>query len=293
LAIAALMFGLACSRSGDVSQPTPTSSAKRIVCANAAATEFVCRLVGPERVAAFPEQADDYVSIDLKSGGFERVTRFSRYVTESVLALAPDLVVTHEWQSADTTSILRAQGIHVIVLKSATSYEEIRSTLADLGRQLSAEERAAAITSELDARVAALRVSAPKRAGLRALVYTNDGTGGSTAGARTTPDTIIRLAGMKNAAAEAGLTGHVALDFERLLALDPDVLIVSKLSRGDGGSPTRSVVESSPALAGLRARKLGRIVEVSAALMAADSPPIIDAAELVALEVDELLDEPR
>lgn len=293
IAIVVLMLSLSCSReSAGASAPSP-STARRIVCGNAAATEFVCRLVEPERVAAFPEQADDYVSIDLKAGGFERVPRFSRYVTETLLALAPDLVVTHEWQSADTTSVLRSQGVHVIVLKSATSYEEIRTTLTDLGRQLGAEERAAAIVSELDSRVAALGVSARKRAGLRALVYTNDGTGGSTAGAKTTPDTIIKLAGMKNAAAEAGLTGHVTLDFERLLALDPDVLIVSKLSRGDGGSPTRAVVESSPALANLRARKLGQIVEISAAMMAADSPPIIDAAELVVLDVDELLNEPR
>jgi ABC-type Fe3+-hydroxamate transport system substrate-binding protein len=104
---------------------------------------------------------------------------------------------------------------------------------------------------------------------------------------------MIRLAGMKNAAAEAGLTGHVPLDFERLLSIDPDVLIVSKLSRGDGGSPTRAVIEASPLLATLRARKLGRIVEMSALLMAADSPPIVDGAEWVAAEVDRLLAEPR
>jgi iron complex transport system substrate-binding protein len=263
------------------------------VCANAAATEFVCRLVSPDRVVGIPEQADDYVSLDLRSGGFERIPRFSRYATETLLALGPDLVVTHEWQSIDTTNILRSQGVQVIVLKSATSYADIRATLTDLGERFAAGPRAARIVQELDARVEALRASGGARAGLRALVYTNDGTGGSTAGAGTTPDTIIRLAGLKNAAAEAGLSGHVTLDFERLLAIDPDVLIVSKLARGDGGSPTRSVVESSPALATLRARRLGRIVEVSAALMAADSPPIVDGAEFVARAVDSLLREPR
>jgi iron complex transport system substrate-binding protein len=293
LAIGAILLGFACSRAADASKPTAPSGARRIVCGNAAAAEFVCRLVAPERVVGIPEQADDYVSIDLKSGGFERATRFPRYVTEIVLALAPDLVVTHEWQSADTTSILRSQGIPVIVLKSATSYADIRATLADLGTRFGTEARAAEIVRGLDARVETLRSTGGKRAGLRALVYSNDGTGGSTAGANTTPDTMIHLAGMRNAAAEAGLAGHVPLDFERLLAIDPDVLIVSKLSRGDGGSPTRAVIESSPALATLRAKKLGRIVEISAALMAADSPPIVDGAEQVAAEVDRLLAEPR
>lgn len=288
-AFAVSFLVLACSHEGGQALPSDGTKARRIVCGNAAAAEFVCRLVAPERVVGLPEQADDYVSIDLKTGGFERATRFSRYVTEPLVALAPDLIVTHEWQSADTTHVLRSQGIQMIVLKSATRYEDIRETLTDLGQRLGAVPRATEIVRELDARVEKLRASSGTRSTMRALIYTNDGTGGSTAGAKTTQDTMIRLAGMKNAAAEAGLSGHVALDFERLLDIDPDVVIVSKLSRGDGGSPTRVVLESSPALASLRARKLERIVEMSAALMAADSPPIVDAAEFIAAEVDRLL----
>lgn len=280
----------ACGRHAGPAVPeTNPSAARRIVCGNAAAAEFVCPLVGAERLAGLPEQADEYVSIDLRSNGFERVPRFSRYVTEAVLALRPDLVVTHAWQSVDTTNLLRSQQVGVIVLPSATSYEEIRATLESLGARLGAEERAREIVADLDRRVAGLAAGAAGRSALRAMIYTNDGSGGTTAGAHTTPDTFLRLAGMRNAAAEAGLVGHVALEFERLLALDPDVLIVARLARGDGGSPTRTVVENAPALESLRARKLGRIVEISALQMAADSPPIVAAAEAVAREVDRLL----
>ncbi|MBL8860124.1 MAG: ABC transporter substrate-binding protein [Planctomycetes bacterium] len=289
-------LALTAAACGDSAPATPVTAAsgpaRRIVCANAAAAEFVCRLVPPERVAGIAEQADDYVSIDLKAGGFERVPRFPRYVAEALLVLAPDLVVTHEWQSQDTTSILRSQKVDVLVLKSATSYEDIRDTLLDLGQRFAVLPRAEEIVLALDIRVEALRAQASKRAAHTALVYTNDGTGGTTAGAHTTPDTILRLVGLKNAAAEAGLTGHVALDFERLLTLDPDFLIVSSPARGDVGSATKSVVESAPALAGLRARKQGRIVVITATLMAADSPPIVDAAEAVARAVDALLAEP-
>ncbi|MDZ4773813.1 MAG: ABC transporter substrate-binding protein [Planctomycetota bacterium] len=290
---AASLLILSCSHESTPGSALGGVEARRIVCGNAAAAEFVCRLVAPERVVGLPEQADDYVSINLKTGGFERATRFSRYVTEALIALGPDLVVTHEWQNADTTNILRSQGIRTIVLKSATSYEDIRATLVDLGTQLGATARANEIANDLDTRIEKLRSTAGTRSTLRALIYTNDGTGGSTAGANTTADTMIRLSGMKNAAADAGLISHVTLDFERLLAIDPDVIIVSKLSRGDGGSPTRVVLESSSALASLRARKLGRIVEISAVLMSADSPPLVDAAELVASAVDSLLAEKR
>ena len=108
---------------------TSGSHARRIVCGNAAATEFVCRLVDADRVVGLPDQADGWGSLDLKSNGFEKVPRFAHYTAEPVLGLAPDLVVTHAWQNADTTNVLRCRGIDVEVLVSATSYDDIRATI--------------------------------------------------------------------------------------------------------------------------------------------------------------------
>ena len=291
-AIASSVALLACGPDAS-SPPAPAATsgahARRIVCGNAAATEFVCRLVDADRLAGLPDQADGWGSLDLRSHGFEKVPRFAHYTAEPVLGLAPDLVVTHAWQNADTTHVLRGRGIDVEVLVSATSYDDIRATMTSLGRRLGAEERAAAAVAELDARVKALRDGAQPRSAIRVLVYANNGTGGSTAGANTTPDTMLRLSGVRNAAADAGLVGHVNLDFERLIAIDPDFLLVSSPARGEGGSPTQAVVESSAALANLRARRPGRILVISPAWMSADSPPLVDAAEFVAREVDRVL----
>jgi iron complex transport system substrate-binding protein len=259
------------------------------VCGNTAAAEFVCLLVGPERLAGLPEQIDDYGSFDAKAGGYERVPRFARYVAERLIVLKPDLVVTHEWQSADTTSVLRSSGIDVIVMKSARSYADVREALLDMGKRLGEPERADALARGLDARVDKLREGSTLRSKVTAMAYSNDGTGGTTAGSRTTNDTMITLAGMRNAAAEAGIVDHVQLDFERLLDIDPDFLIVAAMARGESGSATKSVVESSPALARLKARAPGHIIVIPAALMSADSPPLVDAAELVAREVDRVL----
>jgi len=282
-------LALASCRPDAPPQPARSGPPQRIVCANAAAAEFVCRLVAPERIAALPEQADAYSMLDLRSHGFEKVARFPRYVAEAVLALNPDLVVTHDWQNAQTTGVLRARGIDVLVLKSAQSYEDIRGTLVDLGRRLECTGNAAGVVAELDARVAKMRATSSARSALAAMVYSNDGTGGSTAGARTTADTMIRLAGLKNAAADAGIVDHTAIDFERLITIDPDVLIVASPAQGEGGSATKNVIESSAALAHLKAVKGKRIVVLPAPLMSADSPPLVDGAELLAREVDRLL----
>jgi iron complex transport system substrate-binding protein len=287
--IAGLAIAPACGPDHAAAPSSHAGPPQRIVCANTAAAEFVCRLVDPERLSGLPEQIDDYGTFDARHNGYEHVTRFPRYVAEPVLVLRPDLVVTHEWQSADTTSVLRSQGIEVLVLKSARSYADIRETLTHLGTLLDASARATAVIKDLDARVEKLRSTSASRSKLTAMVYSNDGTGGTTAGSHTTPDTMILLAGLRNAAAEAGIADHVQIDFERLIAIDPDFLIVAAPARGEGGSATKSVVESSPALARLKSRAAGHIIVLPAALMSADSPPLVDAAELLAREVDRVL----
>jgi ABC-type Fe3+-hydroxamate transport system substrate-binding protein len=263
--------------------------AERIVPGNAAAAEFLAVLLGDggaARVAAMPEQVDAYSSLDFLRPPWKAIARFSRYGAETLIAMHPDLVVTHEWQAAETTQILRAQGIPVLVLPSARSYAEVRGTLEELGRTLGLEDRARATVEELDRRVGRLREGAAGRKDLRVLEYANNGTGGWTAGADTTFDAMIRMAGLRNAAAEAGLTGHVVLDLERLVAIDPDVIVAGTPARDEAGSPTKDILEKTPALANLSAVKKGRVLVLSAKLLSADSPCLVDAAERLAAEVD-------
>lgn len=264
----------------------------RIVPGNTAAAEFLMTILGDAeaaRFAALPEQVDAYSNLDFTRAPWSSITRFSRFEPEPLITLRPDLVVTHAWQSADTTHILRAQGIAVVVLASARGYEEIRDQIASLGRTVGAEERAAGVLSRLDERVAALRSSAPRRESLRVLEYANDGTGGWTAGLDTTADAMIRLAGMRNAAGEQSIHGHTRLDSERLLTIDPDILLVGAPARDETGSPTKSVLEGVAEYASLSAVKSRRIVVLPSSLLSSDSPCLVDAAERLAAEVDRLL----
>jgi iron complex transport system substrate-binding protein len=280
---------------------------RRVIPGNAAAAEFIAPLLGAERIAALPEQVDGYSSFDFKLHGFERIPRFARYAAEPLIAMHPDLVITHTWQAAETSSVLREQGTPVLVLRSAMSYADVRATLLLLAQLFDLEAKGAALVSDLDRRVAALRAKAEARASVppgaedaasgthgrsvgmsRALVYSNDGSGGWAAGSDTTADTLLRLAGLRNAAAEAGIKGHASLDFEKLLAIDPDVFVVAAPARGEGGSATKSVLESTAGLAGMKAIQSHRIVVLSAALLASDSPCLVDGAEALARGIDAL-----
>ncbi len=260
----------------------------RILPTTTAAAEFLVPLVGAARLAALPEQVDDYSSVDFKRDGLGELPRFARYVAEPLIVFHPDLVVTHAWQSMDTTHVLRSQKIPVLVLASATSYADIQDTLRLLGRVCGVESQAGTVIAGLDQRIARLADGASTRAGLRVLAYSNDGSGGWTAGSNTTANTLCALVGVQNAAAEAGIDGHRSLDFEQLITIDPDVIVVATPVRGEGGSATKNVLSSTPALARLSAVKLGRIAVLSGALMSSDSPSLVDAAEALAAELDRI-----
>jgi iron complex transport system substrate-binding protein len=266
---------------------------RRVIAGNTAAAEFIAPLLGPERLAALPEQVDQYSSFDFGAHGFEKVRRFARYAAEPLIELHPDLVVTHAWQAAETTDVLRRQGTPVLVLKSATSYEDIRATILVCARIFDLEKKGEEMARELDLRVARLKERARRETSTsagsslpRALVYTNDGNGGWAAGSDTTADTLLRLAGLRNAAGEAGIKGHASLDFEKLISIDPDVIVVGAPVRGEGGSATKAVLESTPALAHLRAIRNHGIAVLSGAQLASDSQCLVDGAEELARQVD-------
>ncbi len=265
----------------------------RIIPTTTAAAEYLMDLVDPSRIAAVPEQVDDFAVRDFRVAPFATMPRFFHYAAEPLLALEPDLVVSFDWQSQDTTGILRRSRVPVLVLQTGEDYEAVRATLELLGRLLGAEARAAEITAVLDTRAAALRERAQHRPHRRALVYSNDGTGGWAAGSRTTAGALLELTGLVNAGAEDGIVEHKPIDMERVLRIAPDLFVCGSPSRGETGSATRAVLVASKPLALLAAVRDERIAVIPSVLLSADSPAILDAAEALEREILRLYPEPK
>jgi iron complex transport system substrate-binding protein len=265
--------------------PPLAAPPQRIVPATTAAAEYVAALVGAERIAALPEQVDRYATRDFGVPPFDAVPRFPRYLAEALLGFRPDLVVTFAWQSQDSTAVLRRENVPVLVLRSGTDYASVRETLEIVGKTLGVEDRAAEIVRGLDARVATLRERAAGRPARRALVYTNDGTGGWAAGKGTTADGLLELVGLANAAAQDGIVEHQPVDMERVLRIDPDVFVCGSPTVAEEGSATKSLLLSAKPLASLRAVREQHILVIPSILLSADSPAILDAAEALEAEL--------
>ncbi|MEO6710523.1 MAG: ABC transporter substrate-binding protein [Planctomycetota bacterium] len=310
LALALGLLALACADRG--STPAPAVPAARdvvmpdgrhvsvrsrglhIFAASSSVVDFVVALAPPERVAALPEQALDYSALPADNPAWQRVPRFSTFVAEEVIARSPDLVIAEPWQDKDTAARLKSAGIEVVVLPEVRTWKDARATLLSVGQLLELEDRAREVVRDLDARVAVLAAHPGARAGLRALCYSNFGSGWS-AGIHTTIHEQIVLAGMRNAMAERGADGHVQVSFEDLIALDPDLILVSmplhqgEGTQGDRGGASQRLLETEPSLRELRAVQQKRIVALPPSLFATGSQSIVSGAEALAAAVDAML----
>ncbi len=136
------------------------------------------------------------------------------------------------------------------------------------------------LSADLKRRQAALASAAEGKPRLRVLPYTNFGSGGWSAGAGTTLDILIRLAGYENAGAEVGLKGHFRADNERLLTIDPDLILVPE---GNAEySPSAAYLRAEEVLQDLAALRKDGVVQIPAVLYQSNSHTLMEAAEVFA-----------
>jgi iron complex transport system substrate-binding protein len=148
------------------------------------------------------------------------------------------------------------------------------------------EEPAEAMIEQMDRRLAEIQrvvSSIPEDQRLTVMDYA---TWGSAQGAGSSWDEIIRWAGLINAVGEfaADEWGQVPLSKEKILELDPDLLVLPGWVYGDPGGADaffRQTLED-PALQGLSAIQEERVFQMPEGLKAAASQYMVDAVEYLA-----------
>ncbi|MFT5049887.1 MAG: iron complex transport system substrate-binding protein [Chlamydiales bacterium] len=278
-----LAVGLSCGAAESSSSAAGERRAERIVPANSGAAELLLALVDPDRLAALPATVEGYGAEGLGDLG---LPTFANYTAENVLAFAPDLVVTHGWQSADATQVLERGGIPVLTLPDIGDFAGLCGLVELLGESVQARAAAATLNTSLRARFDLLKHT--DRSAVRLVSYTNFGSGGWTAGAETTANLLCELAGVHNMATENGYKGHQNVDFETLLTWNPDVFLVGASGENPGHSPAAVMLRKEPSLQTIEALKHGRIIVLPAELYTTNSQHVMDAAEYLARALDEL-----
>jgi iron complex transport system substrate-binding protein len=249
----------------------PANDYQRIVTASTVADQIVVRLVEPERIAGITWWGAERLDEGFRLGAKPRIRPLEEI--EPIIALSPDLVVVHNYDG-DLRRIarLRDAGIAVFDCGQMRGIDDLRTSLRQLGALLRQPQRAAAAERDLTRRLTAVARHLPS-AGRRGAVYVSVYGGRLFGGTRGSSfHDVLTCAGVRDQAAEAGLTGWPQYDPERLIALGPDLLV----TRSGMAAELRAV----PGLSSMSAlAEPGRVVELPPALVEDPGFGLLPAAE--------------
>lgn len=248
----------------------PLREYRRIVSATIVADRVLADLCEPDRVIAFTRHGAESSSFAHRLHGKPLV--HARASVEEMLALKPDLVIVNNLVDPGYVARLREHGLTVFDLGHMRGLDTLLTNIRAIGFLIGAPARGEAYARTLETRmrrVAALKRREKAPRALYVSTYADKLFGGT---ARTSYHDVIVHAGLRDVATEAGYEGWPELTAERLLALDPEV-VVTKVGMG-------AVLCRHAGLSALRpCRGQGRIIELADTLIDDPGPGMLEATE--------------
>ncbi len=244
----------------------------RVVSADFCADQLVLALADRAQIAALsPDAEKDFSFYRERADSLPQ----ARADAESVLAAKGDVVL--RFWGGDAGRLERL-GVKVVTLSYAADFGGVRRTVETAAAALGREAAGKALLRDMDARLDDLAARGP--AGVSALYVT---PGGVTAGKGTMIDAILSAAGVRNRAADDGLSYWPPLSAEAVIA-DPPAFIVAGFFFSNAERVNHWSAARHPALLRLLRKTPG--VAPPAAVLSCPGPQSIDAAELIRASVD-------
>lgn len=224
----------------------------RVVSINLCTDQLALDLAAPGQLVSVSRLSQDPRSSALVEKA--RALPANGSAAEEVYLMAPDLVLAGDYTAPVTVGMLRSLGIRVEQFPAARTLDDIPELIARMGRVLGREAQAAEMIAQFRADLARL-VDRPDHRPRAALYYVNS----YTLGADTLHGAILAAGGFDNIASEVGLDAGGTLPLERLVLLQPDVIILGHDYRGQSRAEDNLV---HPALRAGGARlAAGQLVE--------------------------------
>lgn len=252
----------------------------RIISLTLPTDEILLSLVDPSRMLAVtPLAADPRISNVPALAA--RVARAMTLTVEPIVALRPDLVFAASWSDASLVGQLRSAGVPVYLMASATSVAAAEEDVTRCALLTGETEKGTEIVARMKSEMAAVESRVNRIPLEKRLRVIDDTSFGASMGKGSSWNDIVRRAGLVNAV--EGIApdewGQVPVSTEKLLALNPDIIIVPGWTYGTPGDSEAFLrrVMNDPALRGLSAVKAGRVYAMPERLRSCTSQYIVDA----------------
>jgi iron complex transport system substrate-binding protein len=262
-----------------------SAAPRRIVSLTITTDEMLLSLVDRSRligVTTFAADRDLSNVADAAAGVPHKLT----VNVETIISLKPDLVLVAPWTDPGPVLQLREAHLPVYLMTSGLTVPEIEGKITRLALMVDAQEAGRAMISDMEGRLAAVarKVAAvPAGRRLRVMDYA---TWGSAQGRGSSWDEIVRRAGLVNAVAgsAADQWGQVPLSREKILTIDPDMLVLPGWVYGNprGAAAFSARITADPAFRGLSAVRAGKVRSMPENLKSSTSQYIVAAVEWLA-----------
>lgn len=197
---------------------------------------------------------------------------------EELLAFDPDVVIAGTYTSPYTRALLLRLDYRVVELEPEAAVADVERNIRIVAAAIDRQEQGEAVIADLATALA--RIAANRPATPPAAVVVRPG--GFTVGAGSLADELMRLAGVRNVAAEQGLDRWGSLSMEGLVRSRPDLVVLTGY-RTHEPSLANSVL-AHPALARLRATR--PMTTVPSALWACGLARSLESANLLQQAAD-------
>lgn len=264
---------------------TLASRPDRIVSLTLATDEMLMDLVDLSRLQAVTYLAAD-PAVSNVAARVAPVPHKLDMNVEEVLSLRPDLVLVADWSDAGPVSQLRAAGVPVYLIRSGVTVAGIEQKISRVALLTGEEERGTAVVQRMEARLAAVARAVSDIPAARRLSAIDYATWGSAQGRGSSWDEMLGRAGLVDAAGAlaADQWGQVPISREKLLELDPDMLVLPGwvYNNPSGAAEFYRRITHDPSLSTLRAVRTGRVYRMPERLKSATSQYFADAVEWLA-----------
>jgi iron complex transport system substrate-binding protein len=225
----------------------PAAPPQRIAALTCAAVDILDALGALDRVVAVEEDCPaPGTEGKLKIRNDDLAGRRGAFNLESLLDVRPDAIVA----KPDLRPALRDLPLRTLWAPTGGRYEDVEPFTLEVGALVGDVEGARRLLAAMRERERAIRASTAALP--RTRVYFESAAAGSTSGARSVIDAMIRLAGGVSVAGGEDRAG-TTVSAESVLAFDPEVIVLGPFAEPD------AVVAARPGWSRLTAVRTGRI----------------------------------
>ena len=244
---------------------------RRVVSINLCTDELAILLAAPGQLVSVSALSHDPVETSYWREA--RAFPANRGTAEEIVPLKADVVLSGTFTTRTTVSLLKQMGRRVVEVAPASTMEQARAAIRQMGQLLGNEAKAEALIFDMDARIARAADRVKAHGAPRKAVLYRPGEG--IAGGASMQGTLLTELGIGNLADVYGVREWADMPLEDFVQLKPDLIVTATSSYGQS---IQAEAASHPAFALARAPR----VSYPAVLTRCGSPSMADAAERIA-----------